>query len=587
MSARVLRRSQLHPAGLAAFAALFAAGAIAATGIHNEPATTYGGTSVGLRMLDLAAGFALLAAGLGASWSRSMRRPGLLTLLIAVAWFAPDLDGWVSGPAVLRSLGAPAMPFLIPLVLDLVLTYGWRKRRTGRERVALGCLYAVTALASLMIALLRDPLLDIYCWRNCNVNAFLLHPESQLVRALADAWPWIASAIGCVVVVTCVVRLVKATRAAQRLLAPVLLPASLAGAATVCYEVALIRAPLEGPTRNAFVALFAVRAAAFIALAAGIAWGTARLLRARARVTNLAADLARAPAPGRLAAELAVALGDSSIEVLYPVADHFVDADGVRRTPPTPDRGRAVTQVARGDRAIALVVHDAALLDGHDLEDEIGSAARLVAENEALQAEALARMHDLRASRARVVARSDEARRRLERDLHDGAQQRLVAVLFDLERAETAAGSVASGSTVLIASATSHVEAGFNALRELVQGIYPLVLTDAGLEAALLTLADSTPIPLDLSCLPDARFAEDIEIGVYVAVAEAVRDAVSRGATFARAEIYENGDRLVVTISDDGVHRGRALLHVADRVGALGGSLTVSPSHLRAEIPCA
>jgi signal transduction histidine kinase len=279
---------------------------------------------------------------------------------------------------------------------------------------------------------------------------------------------------------------------------------------------------------------------------------------------------------------LATALGDPGVEVLYWISDAatFVDAEGAPRPKPL----GSTTQITRGGRLLAVVVHDAAAMPAGELERRLRPAARLAIENEALRAEVLAQLRQLRESRARIVATADESRRRLERDLHDGAQQRLLSVVLDLRLARSDAPPAVAKRLEHVAG---EVDRAFNELRELAHGIYPAVLTEAGLEGAILTLADVAPLPVVVERLTQRRFDATIEAGAFVTAGEAVRDAAARGAKTARLSAEVDGQRLVITAVDDGRPHADPLLHVADRVGALGGALDLHATTLRAEIPCA
>jgi signal transduction histidine kinase len=246
-----------------------------------------------------------------------------------------------------------------------------------------------------------------------------------------------------------------------------------------------------------------------------------------------------------------------------------------------------VTPILRDGRPVAIVVHDAALLEGPALEREIGSAARLAVENERLQAEVLAQLEDLRASRARIVETGDAERRRLERDLHDGAQQRLLALSYDLRLARAAAEAAGDREHgTLLASGGDEAQAALGELRELAHGIYPAILAEAGLAPALATLADEAPLPVELGEMPTERYTAPVETAAYLTVSEASSDAAERKATFVSVDVARQDQQLVVQVSHDGAARTSGLLPIADRVGALGGSLEVEPQSLRAKIPC-
>ena len=456
-------------------------------------------------------------------------------------------------------------------------------------RLTVGAIYGGAALVSVGRALFRDPFLDPYCWRNCLDNSFLVDADQYLARALNDIWIRSALAIGLLLVTTSGWRLVAASRAAKRVLWPALVPSMLIGASGAAYGLALLRTPLENPKSTQFSSIFLALSFSVLALAAGLAWAVLRVRRRRAAVSHLATELGEAPPPGTLREALAAAVRDPALEVAYwlPGSQRFVSGHGKPVERPVSGHGRAVTNIVREGQPVAVVTHDAALLDGPELEREIGSAARLAVENERLQAEVLAQIEDLRASRARIVETGDAKRRRLERDLHDGAQQRLLALSYDLRLALAAAE--ADGDPELAAcltSASDEARTALEELRELAHGIYPAVLMEGGVAAALATLADSAPLPLELGEVTRERYAAPVETALYVTVAEATEDATERGATFALAAVCRDGGCLVVTVEDDGAERSSRLVQLADRIGALGGTLDAGPRTLRAEIPC-
>jgi signal transduction histidine kinase len=223
--------------------------------------------------------------------------------------------------------------------------------------------------------------------------------------------------------------------------------------------------------------------------------------------------------------------------------------------------------------------------------------AGLSLENRLLRARLREQNDELRASRARLVAAADAERRRLERDLHDGAQSRFVAIALELRRAHDKAPP---GSEVArtLERAIAELGAGLDELRELARGIHPAVLTDRGLDAALAALAARAPVPVEIEGAVGGRVAEPVEIAAYFAVSEALANVAKyAGAEGATVRVERRGGRLVVEVADDGIGGARAedgsgLRGIADRVGALDGRLHVdSPvgagTHVRVEIPCA
>jgi signal transduction histidine kinase len=573
---------------------IYAIASILAVPRSTEPFTTYAGAtyahaSTAAHAADLAAGLGLLSAGLLGWVEPRTRRLGVLTLLAGIAWFGPDWEGWDGGSPFLRSLGAVVTPFFLALLFHLVLALPLGRLRSWRARGLVVAVYGVAAFVSLGRALFRDPFLDPYCWRNCLYNSFLVHADPGVARTLDAVWVRSSLAIGLLLVVTGAWRLLTASGPARRALLPTLVPGVLAGAGASAYAVALLRTPLEDPRSAEFSSIFLAFSLSVAVLALGLARGVLGTRRTRAAVSRLASELGEAPPPGTLRDALALAVGDPALEVAYwlPGAQRLVDGRGRPVEAPVPGRGRAATPIVRDGRPVALVVHDAALLEGPALESEIGSAARLAVDNERLQAEVLAQLEDLRASRARIVETGDAERRRLERDLHDGAQQRLLALSYDLRLARaTAEGDGDPELVTLLAAAGDEAQTALGELRELAHGIYPAILAEAGLAPALATLVDEAPLPVELDEVPPERYSAPVETAAYLTVTEAIADAVGREATFVSVDVVREDAELVVQVRDDGAAGTSTLLHIADRVGALGGSLEVGPHSLRAEIPC-
>jgi signal transduction histidine kinase len=578
--------------GLAMLAVLVPALAWAIAGLltvghGGDFETSYAEALPAARVADLAAGVGLVVAGGLAVTQPRTRRLGVLALLAGLAWFGADWEGAEDADALLRSLGAVVAPLTLVFVFHLAVALPDSHVRARAARTAIVAAYVIVGLLTVGRALFRDPLLDLYCWRNCTDNSLLVHADTGVANALSDLLLWSLLAIALGLVAFAWRRLLGATGPGRRALFPILGPALVVGASEATYAITLLRTPLEDPDRTGFAAIFLARSASYTLLALGLLWSLARVARTRARLTRLASDLGEAPKPGRLRDTLAAALGDPGVDVLYPRhrGGELIDADG--RPVEAPPAERAMAQVARAGRPVALVLHDPALVSEQELMRALGPAARLAVQNEALRAEAMAQLHALQASRARIVETADAARRRLERDLHDGAQQRLLALSYDLRLARAGAADDGGGELVsLLDKAADETEAALEELRQLAHGIYPAILTEAGLGPALETLADEAPLPVDLGELPVERAALAAERTAYVVVDEAIDDAADRGATWLRARARREAGRLVLDIEDDGAPRHTHVVHLRDRVGALGGSLDAGENTLRAEIPC-
>jgi signal transduction histidine kinase len=549
--------------------------------------TTYAGRSGLAATLTVTAGLALVLAGLVTAFNRPAGRMGDLAVLAGLIWFAPVWVGWDKGPPLVRSLGMLAAGFAFPLLLHLVLAFPGGQPRGAITRALINTVYLEAVLAALGLALFRDPFFDPDCWANCSDKAFLLRRLPRLAYRIGVADRWFTAAAAAALVTVCAWRLLRDSGPARRALLPVALPATLFAGAVIAHAAALQRTPLEDPSQAAFRIIFVVGCVAVLLLAAGLVWAAVRMRVQRRAVARIATSLGQAPPPGSLQAALAQAAGDPELQIAYwlPNSEHYVDTEGRPVVEPTAAPGRAVTTLVRDGRRVAVVSHTAAF---PDLERELGAAVRLALENERLQAEALAQLDQLRASRVRIIETGDSERRRLERDLHDGAQQRLLALSYDLRLARAQAeadGDSQTGS--LLTQATDQAQAALRELRELAHGIYPAVLAEAGLAPALATLADAAPLPVEIPDADQGRYPAAVETAAYLLVAEALDDAAGRDASHATVNVVRDGGRLVVMVEDDGTDRAAAMVQLADRVGALDGRLTVEPTRLRAELPCA
>jgi signal transduction histidine kinase len=518
--------------------------------------TSYARASDVAAALALVAGLALLGSGLIALWERPRDALGPVALAAGVVWFAPDWVGWEGGPPLARSLGMVLAPFLGALLLHLA--------SPPRAVVASG--YAATGIACVGLVLVRDPFEDEHCWSNCTDNVFLAHADERLAGVLGALLVGVAIVLGLALVATAIRRF-----AGRRALWPLLAPLALAGAAGAGSGLALAVA-VEDPQRTAFAALYLARAAALTGVAAGVAWVATRGRRTRAAVARVAEAHALP-----LRDVLSRALGDPRLEVAYPLPDSNRTVDARGRPVALGGSGRALTRIVRGGRPVAIVAHDQTVLDGPELEREIGAAARLAVDNERLEAVVRAQVEDLRASRARIVESGDEARRRLERDLHDGAQQRLLALSLELRLAQAGADEEV---TAALSDASREAQAALDELRDLAHGIYPAILAQAGLEAALHTLAETAPVPIELGDISRERFPSPVETAGYLLVAAAVEEPT----THLSIAVQRDGPWLRVSVAGGSAAAANWL---SDRIGALGGRIEVHGDAVVAELPCA
>jgi signal transduction histidine kinase len=323
------------------------------------------------------------------------------------------------------------------------------------------------------------------------------------------------------------------------------------------------------------------------------------LLRSRLAVGPAIVSLGAEAARGNVVDALRTALRDPSLEVAYwlPEYETYADLDGrAIELPRSADR--ATTLIDREDGThVAALVHDTSLRDEPELLDAVVAAGAFALENDRLHAELRARLEELKGSRARIIEAAQAERQRLERDLHDGAQQRLVALSLELGLLEERFEGDSEAKTALDQTRREVAES-LRELRELARGIHPAVVTGHGLAVALKTLAARAPLPVRLSVDLHGRLPERQEVAAYYVVSESLTNVARYArASSAAVEVRHADGRLLVEIVDDGIggadtRRGSGLRGLADRVEVLGGRLRVwSPAgggtRVEAEIPCA
>jgi signal transduction histidine kinase len=320
---------------------------------------------------------------------------------------------------------------------------------------------------------------------------------------------------------------------------------------------------------------------------------------ARSSVADLFIELRSDPAPVDLRDALARALRDPSLALAYwlPEFGAYADLDGEPVQLPPPESRRATTMIDRDGGRVAAMIHDPALNDEPELLEAATAAAGIALENARLHVELRARLEELRGSRARIVEAGDKERQRLERNLHDGAQQRLIALSLELSLLEEQLdGNV--GATTQLDQARREIATSLDELREVARGIHPAVVSGHGLAVALEQLTALAPVPVRLMVKIDGRLPEALEVAAYYLVSESLANVGKYAqASSATVEVSRVNGHVLVEVSDDGIggadtDLGSGLRGLADRVEALGGRLRIwSPggggTRVRAEIPCA
>jgi signal transduction histidine kinase len=546
-----------------------------------------------LAVLGLVVGWGFVGAGLFA-WSRDPgNRVGMLMAATGFAWLL-SLVG-ASDIPLLFSFGEVIGSLYFATAAHMLLAAPDGRVHSLFERRLVAAIYGLTLLV-LPLFLFTDPEAAFDC-DNCPDNVLLIRSNETLVDVFGAALDASALVLIAVVLIILIGRYRRAVGPVRRLYGPLYL-------AGIALMVALLATLAVGvAARDSDVSNFAWVGAMlplalmpFIFLAAFI---RARMLQGGA-VGELISRLGEAPRPGELRDALADALSDPSLELVYwlPESGRFVDGSGRAYTLPRLGSGRAVAPVEREGETIAAIVYDASLTGARDHVRAVGAAAALALENERLDAELRAKLEELRASRERMLRVGLEERRRLERNLHDGAQQRLVSLALNLKVARSQLRQDPARAEALLAGAGQELDSALEELRELARGLHPALLSERGLRTAIETLALRAPVTVELGPVPSERLPEAVELATYFVVSEALTNVAKYAdASRASVSVERYNGRVVVAVADDGVGgadpaRGTGLRGLADRIAVLEGRLEVeskpgSGTTVKASIPCA
>jgi signal transduction histidine kinase len=535
--------------------------------------------------LTVAIGWSFVGSGL-VVWAREEENPlGVLMVALGLVWLAGAALGEV-GSAFGAWLGFIALNGAVAMFVHMLVEFPSGRLESRGERLLVAAAYAdLVLLAPLWLAARGDaPPRD--------GNAGLLRPE-PFVSSLGGLPLVIALLLGAALAWVLWRRWYWATRHARHTLGLVLLTG---GASLLLLLVAGI---VDRSFPDAGRALGWAAFTAFGAFPLAVLAGILRSRLERASVAELVHELETARTPGALSNALRRSLGDPTLRLAYWVSETrgFVDLNGRPFELPWEGSSQVATMVERDGRRVAAIVHDASLRDAPELLKAVTSAASLALENERLHAELRARVDDLRESRARIVQAGDAARRRLERNLHDGAQQRLVSMSLQLRLLDSKLRNDPTEAVPLVEQVREELMAALEELRELARGIHPAVLSDRGLGPALEVVANRSSVPVKLSA-PDERLPPPVEAAIYYVVSEALTNVAKYAqASNVTVEVARTDGRAVLAVADDGIggadpERGSGLRGLADRIAALDGRLHVdsSPSggtRIYAEIPCA
>jgi signal transduction histidine kinase len=510
---------------------------------------------------------------------------------VGFAWFVPDLGFLPSSLAV--TVAVITGPIAFGVLGHLFVSFPSGYLRSGLDRWVVGIVYLWTAVGNVIQETFFAPA-QIPC--DCAQNLFVLHRDSS-AHTLAVNMHQIGNlALAFVVLGVVIAHWVRATPPGRRVLFPVALAAGPILAAIVSLNAVGVVGSLDWLTSASPV----LTPSAVMTLPLGFLWGLLRARISHGALGHLILELGEGAGAIRLRDALAAVLGDPSLSVAYWRSDarSWVDADGRPVTLPNNDAGRAVTVIERGGQPTAALSHDPSLLSDPWLIESACAAASLAIDNERLRADVAAQLTEVRASRARIVEAADAARRGIERDLHDGAQQRLVSVLITLKLARTQGDRANGRLREVLDEAIDGQQQALGQLRQLASGIHPASLTEGGLAAALQSIVEHAPVPVALGSIPAGRLPHTVEAAAYFVVSEALANIGKHAhAHAATIDVHRDDGELVVEVADDGIggadaSRGTGLRGLADRVAALDGELAVvSPpgrgTRVVVRLPCA
>ena len=535
-----------------------------------------------------------IGTGLYAWWRRPENRFGALMVAFGFIWTIGALSA--SDVPEVFIIGLLFSPLAYACLLHMLVAFPAGRLQTRWERFLVGLAYFDTTVVTFLAVLFQQTSADDYFCEGCPSNPILITDQP----GFADAMLGLQSVVGVFGLTAIAVLLVQRWRRASPSYRGAIAPVLVAGAVTLLLHGLSLLGDVAGWPDDSLedaVDLLGLIGICSIPYAFLVGLLRSRLSRAGA-VSDLVARLGETDRRQGLRDALAEALGDPSLSLAYWVPDQerYVDAAG-RPVDLSEQESRVCTHVEHEGRPVGVICHDSSLENERELIQAVAAAAGLALENERLDAELRARVEDLRASRARIVEAADAERRRVERDLHDGAQQRLVSLALNLRVAKAKLDDDPAAAVSLIEETAAELGEATDELRELARGLHPAVLSDRGLKPALEALAGRAPVPVALGDAPAERLPERVESAAYFVVAEALTNVARyAGASRAEVNVVRVNGRVEVEVRDDGVGgadpaAGSGLRGLADRVAALDGRLQVESEAgegtvVRAVIPC-
>jgi len=532
-------------------AALFAAGLLLGAIAHVD-VTGRDVASPEYSLIVLAAySWAYLLAG-AIAWER---RPDsrVAALMTAVGVVAPA--GHFAGSSLPVLYLAPwiGVPLMNVFLVWLILSYPTGRLRSRLYPLLIGAIGLTLAITNVLAQLIGLQVLQF--------AAVVTVPLAMSLLALV------------------IHRWISASTAARRGLTPMVVAGTLVAVLFAAESLLFLIGIQAGPGTPLRWAMLVARGTVPVAFLIGLL--NQRMARGAVAELVVGLDASRV---GRLRESLARALGDPSLEVAFwsPERSLYQDAEGAQVDVPEGNGDRSVILLERGGERLGAIVHDPALAEDPGLISGVRAAIGMAVDIERLNAAVRAQLADVRASRMRIVEAADAERQRVERNLHDGAQQRLVALSLALRRARAQLPADGAGELeATLGGASEQLATALSELRDLARGIHPAILTEAGLGPALRSLARESPIPVSVTLEIDDRLPDPVAVAAYFVAAEALANVAKYSAadSVAMSAVSTVGS-LHVEITDDGVGgadpvTGSGLRGLADRVAALGGLLEI------------
>ena len=546
-----------------------------------------------LRAMHLESAGRLLVAGLPVAvglyaWRGvPFGRLGILLVMSGVVWLVVTFS--LADQALAYSIGRVADWIGWAAIIYLFLAFP-QGRLVGRVDRALAASFGLVVLVlwlptALLVNRYPTPSEWVTCSANCPHNAFMIvgHEPGVVASVVVPLREVLVVLLFLAVVARLVQRIASASRIRRRTLTPVLAVA-VAGILVTAFGLG-VRSLAPGSsvlTVVRWLAAFALPAMALAFLVGLVRWR----LYVGASLRRFAASAGLSAGSGGVRDAFAHAFEDPTLEIVYPVAeDRWVAADGRPVDAPVVGGGRSVTDLRDASGSVvAVLVHDQALEDESAFINVIGSYASLSLENQRLAADVANLVREMRDAQARAAASADDAREQIERDLHDGAQQRLIGLRIKLQLAAERSGDGAPDTTEELNQLGTEVQLAIDELRALAAGVFPAVLGDFGPVAALKQAVRAAPVPTTVSVVNVGRYGPEIERTIYFCCLEALQNTYkhARTGTAAQVRIAARGRELTFEVTDNGlgfdpgtVALGAGLHNMHDRVASLGGSLTI------------